>query len=140
MNETIGEIGGHNDQKRRIRIKREQRKKLDEYEEEREIKDLEKKVKKQQFLTLIKVLPIAVVGGTIKIIYDTGKKSSSKKSVSSDGFIIEENNDGITQLDRDYDVSLCGKSENLFETPCYSIENLYVQRECLMKILLRTLL
>ena len=37
MNETIGEIGGHNDQKRRIRIKREQRKKLDEYEEEREI-------------------------------------------------------------------------------------------------------
>ena len=36
MNETIGEIGGHNDQKRRIRIKRAQRKKLDEYEEERE--------------------------------------------------------------------------------------------------------
>lgn len=105
MNETIGEIGGHNDQKRRIRIKREQRKKLDEYEEEREIKDLEKKVKKQQFLTLIKVLPIAVVGGTIKTIYDTGKKSSSKKSVSNDGVIIEENNDGITQLDRDYDVS-----------------------------------
>ena len=105
MNETIGEIGGHNDQKRRIRIKREQRKKLDEYEEEREIKDLEKKVKKQQFLTLIKVLPIAVVGGTIKTIYDTGKKSSGKKSVSSDGVIIEENNDGITQLDRDYDVS-----------------------------------
>ena len=43
-------------------------------------------------------------------------------------------------VDRDYDVSLCGKSENLFETPCYSIENLYVQRECLMKILPRTLL
>ena len=106
MNETIGAIGGHNDQKRKLRIKREQRKKLDEYEEEREIKDLEKKVKKQQFLTLIKVLPIAVVGGTIKTIYDTGKKSSTKKSVSSDGkFKIEENNDGITQLDRDYDVS-----------------------------------
>ena len=32
MNETIGEIGGHNDQKRRIHIKREQRKKLDEYD------------------------------------------------------------------------------------------------------------
>ena len=105
MNETIGEIGGHNDQKRRIRIKRKKKKKLDEYEEEREIKDLEKKVKKQQLLTLIKVLPIAVVGGTIKTIYDTGKKSSGKKSVSSDGVIIEENNDGITQLDRDYDVS-----------------------------------
>lgn len=38
-------------------------------------------------------------------------------------------------VDRDYDFSLNGKSEKLFETPCYSIENLYVQRECLMKIL-----
>lgn len=38
-------------------------------------------------------------------------------------------------VDRDYDLSLSGKSEKLFETPCYSIENFYVQRECLKKIL-----
>ena len=38
-------------------------------------------------------------------------------------------------VDRDYDLSLSGESEKLFETPCYSIENLYVQKECLMKIL-----
>lgn len=38
-------------------------------------------------------------------------------------------------IDRDYDVSLSGQNEKLYETPCYSIENLYVQRECLLKIL-----
>jgi hypothetical protein len=39
-------------------------------------------------------------------------------------------------IDRDYDESNLNISENLFETPCYSIENLYSQRECLKKILL----
>lgn len=38
-------------------------------------------------------------------------------------------------IDRDYDQSLAKVDEDLFETPCYSIENLYVKRECLIKIL-----
>lgn len=38
-------------------------------------------------------------------------------------------------IDRDYDISLVGYNEDLFETPCYSIENLYVQKQCLEKIL-----
>lgn len=38
-------------------------------------------------------------------------------------------------VDRDYDVSMATYDEDLFETPCYSIENLYVQPECLIKIL-----
>lgn len=38
-------------------------------------------------------------------------------------------------VDRDYDDSISGCGEEIFETPCYSIENLYVQRECLSKIL-----
>lgn len=38
-------------------------------------------------------------------------------------------------IDRDYDKSLMGKDENIFETPCYSIENLYAQEECFKKIL-----
>lgn len=38
-------------------------------------------------------------------------------------------------VDRDYDKSLLGQQENIFETPCYSIENLYAQEECLKKIL-----
>lgn len=38
-------------------------------------------------------------------------------------------------IDRDYDVSMVGYNEDLYETPCYSIENLYVQQECLLRIL-----
>lgn len=38
-------------------------------------------------------------------------------------------------VDRDYDESKLGEDVDLFETPCYSIENLYVQKECLKKIL-----
>ena len=38
-------------------------------------------------------------------------------------------------IDRDCDESMAGSDKDLFETPCYSIENLYVQKECLLKIL-----
>ena len=40
-------------------------------------------------------------------------------------------------VDSDYDEALSQerKSDKIFETPCYSIENLYVQDECLMRIL-----
>lgn len=38
-------------------------------------------------------------------------------------------------VDKDYDISSGKCNEKLFETPCYSIENLYVQRECLLNIL-----
>lgn len=38
-------------------------------------------------------------------------------------------------VDRDYDVSKSDYNRDLFETPCYSIENFYVQYECLTNIL-----
>lgn len=38
-------------------------------------------------------------------------------------------------VDRDYDESIAKDYKDLFETPCYSIENLYVQQECLLKLL-----
>lgn len=38
-------------------------------------------------------------------------------------------------VDRDYDESLANIHEDLYEVPCYSIENLYVQEECFLKIL-----
>ena len=48
MDETIGVKGGHNDRRRTIVITKRNKKKLEEYEEERYIRDLEKKVKRQQ--------------------------------------------------------------------------------------------
>lgn len=38
-------------------------------------------------------------------------------------------------IDRDYDVSKSDYNQDLFETPCYSIENFYVKHECLTNIL-----
>ena len=38
-------------------------------------------------------------------------------------------------VDRDYDNSLSGSDVDLFETPCYSIENLYAQKECMERVL-----
>ncbi|MCM1263579.1 MAG: DUF4435 domain-containing protein [Butyrivibrio sp.] len=38
-------------------------------------------------------------------------------------------------IDRDYDDSISNYKEELYETPCYSIENLYAQQECLSRIL-----
>lgn len=71
MDETIGSKGGKNDRRRSMIIKKNKKKKLVEYREEQELRDLEKKVKKQQKYVLIKALPIALTGGIIKTIYDT---------------------------------------------------------------------
>lgn len=38
-------------------------------------------------------------------------------------------------IDRDYDAPLANKNEDLFETPCYSIENLYAQELVFKRIL-----
>jgi len=38
-------------------------------------------------------------------------------------------------IDRDYDTSLHGTDEDLYETPCYSVENFYANKECFEYIL-----
>lgn len=78
MNETIGVKGGHNDSRRTLKIKEKQKKKLLAEIEEKELKELEKKVKKQQKFVLIKTLPLIIVGQTLKTLYDT---SSGKKDI-----------------------------------------------------------
>ena len=60
MDETIGAKGGYNDRRRTIIITKRNKKKLEEYEEERYIRDLEKKVKRQQKISLIKTLPFVI--------------------------------------------------------------------------------
>ncbi len=77
MNETIGEKGGYNDRRRSLRIENERKAKFEEEAIEQEVKGLEKKVKKQQILTLVKALPVVIVGGTLKTIYDTSKNGAS---------------------------------------------------------------
>ena len=50
MDETIGAKGGANDRKRTMMITKQQKKKLEEYEVEREIAELEKKLENNKFI------------------------------------------------------------------------------------------
>lgn len=95
MDETIGVKGGKQDRIRTLKITKKSKKKLQELEEERQIKDLEKKIKKQQIYTLIKALPIAISGGFIKTIHDTaiGKKQKNKEEQNSKWRIKEYDGD-----------------------------------------------
>ncbi len=89
MNETIGEKGGYNDRQRSLRIQNVNKEKKEQAFLEQEIKELEKKVKKQQALTLVKTLPIVIVGGTFKTLYDTAKNGETLSDIrdKTDGHV-----------------------------------------------------
>ncbi len=72
MDETIGAKGGKNDRKRSLMISKRIKKKLQE-QEEKEISELEQKVKKQQKYTLIRTIPIILFGGTVQTLYDVSR-------------------------------------------------------------------
>jgi len=98
MDETIGVKGGKNDRRRTIKIKEAKKKKIEESEKDLELLELEKKVKKQQTFTLIKTLPIAIAGGTFKLLYDTatGKVPIDKEEYNSKWKIKEYDSDHTT--------------------------------------------
>ncbi len=99
MDETIGIKGGHQDTIRTMRIDREQKRKLEEYQEEQEIKKLEQEVKKKQRMVLIKALPIAIAGGVVQTLYDTasGRKRIDKNEEYSKWRIKEYDADFTTK-------------------------------------------
>ena len=105
MDETIGVKGGKRDRKRTIIISKNKKKKLIEDLEEKQLHELEKKVKKQQIYTLIKALPIVLGGGVAKTIYDT---SSGKRKTDKE----EENS---TWRIKEYDADITSKTPNEFE-------------------------
>lgn len=72
MDETIGVKGGKNDRKRFLFITRKQQEK--ENSEKEELKKREKKVKRNQVFILIKTIPIVLVGGTFKTLYNNAQK------------------------------------------------------------------
>ena len=95
MDESIGAKGGKNDFRRTMIIKKNQKKKIKEYNEQRELRELEKRVKKQQIYTLIKALPIVLGGEVVKTIHDTaiGKKKPDKEEELSKWRIKEYDSD-----------------------------------------------
>ena len=77
MDETIGQKGGHNDQKRSLIITKKQLAKLKAYQEEQELKELEDKVKRQQLVTFIKIAPIIITGTVLKTLSGTEHKEAT---------------------------------------------------------------
>ncbi len=90
MDETIGVKGGHNDYKRVMTITKKQKEKLKKYQEKKELKDLEKEVKKKQIYTLIKTLPIVLVGQTFKELTTPKTKKEEKFIVEDKEVFLEE--------------------------------------------------
>ena len=87
MDETIGVKGGHNDFRRTLTITKDKKEKLKRYQEEQELKELEKKVKHQQRYTLIKTLPIVIVGQ----LFNEISNNNSNKEIKKEKFILVDN-------------------------------------------------
>lgn len=105
MDETIGVKGGKRDRKRSLIISQNKKKKIIEDREDKELRELEKKVKKQQIYTLIKTLPIVIGGGTVKTLYDVGSgKSNTDLEDENSKWRIKE-----------YDADISSKTQNDFE-------------------------
>ena len=103
MDETIGAKGGYNDKRRVLKISLDQKKKLRQLQEEKEIKELEKKVKRQQTVTFIKTLPIAVGGGTIQTL--AGKKKIDNDAGAPNNIICVERTKNVSELVQMYNVA-----------------------------------
>lgn len=87
MDETIGVKGGHNDFRRTLTITKDKKEKLKRYQEEQELKELEKKVKHQQRYTLIKTLPIVIVGQ----LFNEISNNKPNKEIKKEKFILVDN-------------------------------------------------
>lgn len=82
MDETIGVKGGHNDRRKvLINIKK---------KKDKELKELEKKVKRNQKYTLIKTLPIVITGAIFKELIDN--KTTKKNKIEKEKDIVFEDN------------------------------------------------
>lgn len=113
MDETIGSKNGRNDRKRLFRITKILKEKLKRTREEQELKDLEQKVKLNQTYTLIKTIPIVIVGQTIKEITKPKEK-----------FIVIDNEEEIKKENETKKVAIVLKdgTKQIIEVPKEKIE------------------
>ena len=107
MNETFGVKGGHNDRRRMI-IRKEQRKKLKEAEQ-KELINLEKKVKNGQIMNLIKFLPVAIVRQTVQTLTNTSKNQDKKDSFSQQEKLLSKD---INSSKKEQNKSILGILKN----------------------------
>ncbi len=117
MNETIGVKGGHNDRRRTMIITKEELKKLHDYQQQhhdKELEELEKKVKTSQRLTLIKTLPIAIAGQ----VYSTLTRDVTKeKELALQEVITRLNSEALFSNQETDEIITALKNGTLFSLP-----------------------
>ena len=130
MDETIGVKGGKNDRRRTVIIEENKKKKLQDLAEEKEIKELEKKVRKQQLFTLIKALPVVIGGEIVKTIHDTAiAKTNHDKEESNSKWRIKEYDSDNTKKSIQEDEIEKEAKKKIITTPTGQKIVVYVSNE-----------
>lgn len=114
MNETIGVKGDINDRKRCLLISEKIKEKLQIYhqtQEEKDLAELEKKVKLQQTLTFFKTLPIVVAGQVITTLTEDTKK---KKDLAINEAIEQLEKENIFNERETKEIIIALRTGNLF--------------------------
>lgn len=93
MNENIGVKGGKQDRKRRMIITKNQKKKLKQYyqgEKEKQLKQLEKEVKKLQVVSFFQAVPLVITGKTWEALVSPKTFSEKKEEETESSLLITE--------------------------------------------------
>lgn len=99
MDETIGVKGGKNDRRRSIKIRQARKRKLEQIDAEQEkLYELEKKVRRAQFYTLIKTLPIVLGGGVVQNLYEASRGKKEDLEEKNSQWRIKEYDQDISPL------------------------------------------
>lgn len=129
MNETIGAKGGRNDRKRRLLITKKVKEKLKEYQQEqkeKELLELEKKVKLQQKITFFKTLPIVTIGQVYTVL--TEDKEKEKELVLKEAIERIEHENAFSEKETEEIIEAL-KQERIFALEDELLEKLGINRE-----------
>ena len=129
MNETIGVKGGKNDRKRRLLITKKAKEKLEQYQKEqheKELTELEKKVRQQQRITFFKTIPIVTIGQFYTVL--TEDKEKQKELALKEAIEMIEKENAFSEKETEEIVTAL-KQEKIFALEDEILEKLGISRE-----------
>ncbi len=129
MDETIGVKGGRNERRRRLRITKEFKRKLEAYQEEQEqisLRALEKRIAIEQRITFLKTIPIVLVGQLYETLTENNEK---KKELALQELIYRLNHENMFS-DKDLERILAAvKTDNIYSLDDELLYKLGLNRE-----------
>lgn len=129
MNETIGARGGKNDRRRSLLITKRIKEKLEKHrqeQKEKELIELEKKVKKQQRITFFKTLPIVTAGQIYTVL--TEDKEKKKELALKETIEKIERENAFSEKDKELIITAL-KQQKIFALEDELLEKLGITRE-----------